>query len=145
MMARARPETRDALAAEYALGTLHGAARRRFETWLAADRDLRRRVVYWERTLAVGAAEEVVPIAPPLSVWRGVRRRLFGGGQWRPRGAWAAAAALLQGPEAASRHSLAAPVDLHGQVPGPSDQHLGPRGSSCRRECARKGGGVVGG
>ena len=39
------PPLRDSLAAEYVLGTLHGAARQRFERLLAAHPALRRAVV----------------------------------------------------------------------------------------------------
>jgi anti-sigma-K factor RskA len=47
-----RPELRDRLASEYALGTLHGAARRRFERLLASDRALRDAVAEWQDRLA---------------------------------------------------------------------------------------------
>ncbi|HKJ70984.1 MAG TPA: anti-sigma factor [Gammaproteobacteria bacterium] len=73
--------TRDAVAGEYALGTLAGPARRRFERLLAVDADLRRRVRAWEARLAP-LAEEAEPVAPPPQVWAAVERRLglSGGG-----------------------------------------------------------------
>jgi anti-sigma-K factor RskA len=68
-------DTREALAAEYALGTMHGAARRRFERLLAVDAGLRRRVRQWEADLGA-LVEEVEPQAPPESVWTGIRQHL---------------------------------------------------------------------
>src|SRR6476469_8016734 len=47
-----RPELRDRLASEYALGTLHGAARKRFERLLTTDHGLRERVAEWQDRLA---------------------------------------------------------------------------------------------
>jgi anti-sigma-K factor RskA len=70
------PTRSDLLAAEYVLGTLHGAARRRFEQWLYAHPSLRQAVADWERRLnrlAVASS----PIAPPPAVWRDLEQRLF--------------------------------------------------------------------
>ena len=47
-----RPELIDRLAAEYALGTLHGAARRRFEKLLVTNRALRDALSAWQDRLA---------------------------------------------------------------------------------------------
>lgn len=66
---------RDRLAAEYALGTLRGAARRRFETWLRDDRQLRAAVADWQGRLAA-LAELQQPVTPPARVWEGIERRL---------------------------------------------------------------------
>jgi quercetin dioxygenase-like cupin family protein len=46
------PTLRDSLASEYALGTLSGAARRRFERLMAGDAALRDLVADWEQRLA---------------------------------------------------------------------------------------------
>lgn len=43
---------RERLCAEYALGTLRGGARRRFEQWLLVDAGLRRSVAEWQDRLA---------------------------------------------------------------------------------------------
>ena len=72
---RGDAETREALAAEYALGTLHGPARRRFERLLAVDADLRARVRRWERHLGEWVAE-AEPEEPPASVWSSIEARL---------------------------------------------------------------------
>jgi anti-sigma-K factor RskA len=66
---------RDRLAAEYALGTLRGGARRRFETWLRDDRLLRAAVADWQGRLAA-LAELQQPVTPPARVWEGIERRL---------------------------------------------------------------------
>ena len=52
-MNREQPETLDLLAAEYALGTLTGGARRSFERWRARDPFVARRVRAWEDRFAV--------------------------------------------------------------------------------------------
>ncbi len=68
-------QIREALAAEYALGTLQGAARRRFERSLRDDPGLRRLVAEWQARLApLDAAAK--PIAPPQRVWRTIQQRI---------------------------------------------------------------------
>lgn len=64
----------DRLAAEYVLGTLHGAARRRFESLMRERADVRAAVWRWERHLdGIGAG--VRPQRPPRRVWKKIRRR----------------------------------------------------------------------
>lgn len=65
---RNKPILIERLAAEYVLGTLSGAARRRFERWLADDAALRTRVALWEARLLPLAAT-VNPVRPPDRVW----------------------------------------------------------------------------
>ena len=63
------PGCRRALAGEYVLGTLQGAARRRFERLLAQSADLQLYVSEWEAALAP-LAEEIEPVKPPKAVWQ---------------------------------------------------------------------------
>jgi anti-sigma-K factor RskA len=69
------PELRERLAAEYALGTLRGLARRRFERLLAGDQTLRDLVQAWELRLNL-LAESARAEAPPARVWQRVEQRL---------------------------------------------------------------------
>lgn len=69
------PRLRDRLAAEYVLGTLRGAARRRFERLLAEDRDIGREVAGWEARLAP-LLESLPPVEPPARVWDAVEREI---------------------------------------------------------------------
>jgi anti-sigma-K factor RskA len=70
----ADPETRDLLAAEYVLGTLSGADRRRFEQLLSGDGNLRDLVERWELRLNP-LAEQVPPVQPATHVWDEIARR----------------------------------------------------------------------
>lgn len=69
------PVLREKLAAEYVLGTLRGAARRRFERWLATDAALRNAVAGWHARI-VPLAEWSQEVAPPARTWDGIERRL---------------------------------------------------------------------
>ncbi|THC40644.1 anti-sigma factor domain-containing protein [Massilia sp. Mn16-1_5] len=66
---------RDRLAAAYALGTLEGRSRRRFEQWLDDDSELRDMVNSWHRHFSA-IAELPRPIAAPARVWRNIEKRL---------------------------------------------------------------------
>lgn len=70
------PQLADRLAAEYVLGTLKGAARRRFVGLVQAHPALRSHVRAWEERLSrlIGA---VPPVAPPPDTWQAIQRRLF--------------------------------------------------------------------
>jgi anti-sigma-K factor RskA len=70
------PDLQSRLAAEYVLGTMHGGARRRFEEYMAANRNLRDVVQQWERYLTP-LAESVAPVAPPDRVWKKIEARAF--------------------------------------------------------------------
>lgn len=69
------PQFIDRLAREYVLGTLNGAARRRFQRELVISLLARRSVADWEAKLTplVGS---ITPLTPPAAVWPGIRRRL---------------------------------------------------------------------
>ena len=66
---------RHALAAEYALGTLRGRARRRFEAMAREDRDLAEAVRRWEGFLTPLAAR-LAPVEPPARVWHAIEARI---------------------------------------------------------------------
>lgn len=65
------PELLQRLSAEYALGTLRGPARRRFQRLLAVDEDARSYVSFWETRLGE-FGEIVAPITPPATVRAGL-------------------------------------------------------------------------
>ncbi|GGP89503.1 anti-sigma factor [Shewanella ulleungensis] len=69
------PELRDALAAEYVLGTLRGQARRRFQTLMMQFPSLRESTWLWEQHLH-GMNERLAPIEPDQAVWQHISQRL---------------------------------------------------------------------
>lgn len=83
-----QPERLDRLAREYALGTLSGGARRRFERVLAQAPAAVRAVAAWQERFTVLSAG-LPPMAPRNAVWQGLEQRLFvtapraHGGWWR--------------------------------------------------------------
>jgi anti-sigma-K factor RskA len=62
------PETLDRLAANYALGTLRGGARRRFETISRENATVRAAALVWQGRLS-GMTELQSPILPAPAVW----------------------------------------------------------------------------
>lgn len=70
-----RPELLDRLAAEYALGTLRGRARRRFEHLLRERPAARVAVAQWQNRLAV-LTQSVPPVEAPARVWNGIESRI---------------------------------------------------------------------
>lgn len=70
------PERLDRLAREYALGTLAGPARRRFERLLRQTPAAMLAVGAWQERLA-GLARAVPAMQPSESVWRALEHRLF--------------------------------------------------------------------
>ena len=68
-------ELRQALAAEYVLGTLHGRARQRFERLLEQDARLQQVVSIWEQKLGP-LNEGLKPVQVPEEVWNKVQKRL---------------------------------------------------------------------
>jgi anti-sigma-K factor RskA len=71
----ADPELHDRLAAEYALGTLRGPARRRFERLLSEDAYLRDLAEDWELRVNL-LGESAPPVAPPARVWERIAQRI---------------------------------------------------------------------
>ncbi|HEU0202135.1 MAG TPA: anti-sigma factor [Burkholderiaceae bacterium] len=74
-----RPELLDKLAAEYALGTLRGGARRRFERLLRESPAARMATGTWENQLGK-LAQVVPPVEPPARVWSAIDARTQPGG-----------------------------------------------------------------
>jgi anti-sigma-K factor RskA len=72
---KGKPELRERLAAEYALGTLRGRARERLKRWMRDDPELTKEVQAWEARLAP-MAEGIGPVAPPARVWNQIDRQL---------------------------------------------------------------------
>jgi anti-sigma-K factor RskA len=72
---RRHPRLLDQLAAEYALGTLRGGARRRLEALGARDAAVRLALESWQRRLEV-IAELTPPQTPPVSVWHAIEARI---------------------------------------------------------------------
>jgi anti-sigma-K factor RskA len=70
-----RADLLDRLASEYVLGTLHGAARRRFDKVLVESAAARAAVHGWEQRFASLAAS-VPPVEPPLRVWAATEARI---------------------------------------------------------------------
>lgn len=88
-----RPELLDRLAREYALGTLAGGARRRFEAIARDSSAARQAVLAWQERLAVLELSHV-PLQPPVGNWAGIERRLFGAPEPKPSW-WRSIARLL--------------------------------------------------
>lgn len=70
------PELRDRLTTEYALGTLRGAARRRFERLMANDRELADTAEDWELRLN-HLAESAPTLEPPPRLWANIAEELW--------------------------------------------------------------------
>jgi anti-sigma-K factor RskA len=90
-----KPELRERLAAEYALGTLRGRARERLKRWMRDDPELMKEVQSWETRLAP-MAQAIEPVAPPARVWDRIERQLGPGRKisfWKALGFMAAGAA----------------------------------------------------
>lgn len=69
------PEEFDLLAAEYALGLLHGDERARAEALVASDPAFRAAVARWNGRLAP-LADEIAPVVPSPELWSRIERSL---------------------------------------------------------------------
>jgi anti-sigma-K factor RskA len=81
-------EACEALAAEYALGTLRGRARARFQAMMGSDRIVAETAARWE-ALVTPLADRVPPEDPPARVWRAIESRIAparstASSYWRP-------------------------------------------------------------
>ncbi len=65
----------DALCGEYLVGTLQGAARRRFERALAEEPIVARRLQHWERFFVARYSVDFA-VQPSPAIWRRIRRDL---------------------------------------------------------------------
>jgi len=79
-----RGELLDRLAGEYVLGTLRGAARRRFERLYVQSEAARGALHRWEDDWA-SLGRTLAPVQPSSQVWSNVERRLFGTAAAAPR------------------------------------------------------------
>jgi anti-sigma-K factor RskA len=74
-MRKLAPALADALAAEYVLGTLRGAARRRFADIARVDPTVAAAVRRWEAGLTP-IADSIPAVEPPARVWRAIEERI---------------------------------------------------------------------
>jgi anti-sigma-K factor RskA len=103
----ARP-TLDALCGEYLVGTLRGAARRRFERALQQEPRVAQRLAYWQSVIAPRYTK-MIEAQPSSSVWRRLERDL---GLSRYRAAWHQRAGFWRGWAVAATAALVLVVGL---------------------------------
>jgi anti-sigma-K factor RskA len=81
------PPRLDALARDYALGTMTGGARRRFERLLRDSRAAEMAALLWQQRLS-NLAAPVPPLQPREQVWARLEQRLFPAAAAAPRESW---------------------------------------------------------
>ncbi len=86
-----RPRLRAALAAEYALGTLQGRARHRFERLLRDDLVLQREVEQWQNDLYPALIDALPARTPPKRAWVKVAKETLPRPRRNPFGWWRSA------------------------------------------------------
>jgi anti-sigma-K factor RskA len=122
-----KPELRDRLAAEYALGTLRGRARDRLRGWMREDAALARAVAEWESRLAP-LGEAVRPVRAPARVWREIEARLGAApapGWWDRVAFWRGLGLLASGATAALVAAVALlPADKPALVEAIPDSYI---------------------
>ncbi len=112
-----RPDRADRLAAEYALGTLKGPARRRFETLLPAHPALRQALLQWQLRLQP-LATSVSEVTPPQRVWQRIENRLFSSvAAQRPAPSWWQRLGLWRGISGVATAAALALLVVANQVP----------------------------
>ena len=109
MNCQGKPELRERLAAEYALGTLRGRARERLKRWMRDDPELRKAIQAWETRLAP-MAQLVAPVEPRARVWRQVERQL----ESRTKSSWGKALGWMAAGAAAAMVAVAVLLPLQG-------------------------------
>lgn len=72
---KSRSHYHAALAAEYALGTLRGAARIQFEQKMQEDPELAAEVARWQEAFTQ-LDNQITPVIPPASVWKRIQHNL---------------------------------------------------------------------
>jgi anti-sigma-K factor RskA len=132
-MKYADPELCDRLAGEYALGTLRGPARRRFERLLSDDAPLRDLAEDWELRLNL-LAESAPAVTPPARVWEGIAERIGGASAprppsllsrlWESLGFWRAASLLAAAAAAVAVYVALRPPDVGREQLAALDQRL---------------------
>ena len=116
-----RPERLDALAAQYALGTLPPLARRRLARVARSDPAVARSIAAWETRLC-SLAEAIPGVTPPPRVWDGIRGRLGFDGPESAKASWWSSLGLWRGLALAS---FAAVVALAVALVGPWGERPG--------------------
>lgn len=95
----------DALCGEYVVGTLRGAARRRFERSLGEEPQVAQRLKYWHGVVAPRYTKMIEAQPPSARVWTALEREL---GLARYRTPWHRRAGFWRGWAAAATLALAA-------------------------------------
>lgn len=110
----------DALCGEYILGTLRGAARRRFERALREEPRVALRLRHWERTFALRYSS-MLEMQPSSQSWKRLEREL---GLARYRTPWHRRLALWRGLAIAATAALAVGIGLRLFLPLPYEPAL---------------------
>lgn len=69
------PNLRKLLAGEYVLGSMHGRARKRFESLMREDAELRKLVTHWARDLEP-LNDHLETVSPPAHVWTNIEQHI---------------------------------------------------------------------
>jgi len=110
----------DALSGEYIIGTLRGAARRRFERALREEPAAAARLRYWEGIVAPRYSK-MIEAKPSMNVWRRLEREL---GLARYRMPWHQRAGFWKGLAAAATAALVLALAVPFLAPRPSEPQV---------------------